>query len=249
MGVPYTGATGRTPDQCGSTRSSGSSFGPLYARLRRDLLQIHPDDGGRGQLLRARPAGVLDAARNDGFHDRVEGPDTLLVVDDLVRDAVRHHRAVVDGVVEGRLGQHQAVHMRHRHADRQAGIRLACFPQGARSGRTVHVEALTHARVQRRQHDGSAVADEPQMADVAVVEDRVHQLPVVGHALPGAGGGGALGAGVGGGDASVRCRSGKLSGSPGGCCAGQDDSLAVVIALVHTVLCARRLQDRRQGRS
>ena len=43
----------------------------------------------------------------------------LLRVGHLVGDAVDHHRAVVDRVVEGGPGQHQTVHMRHGQADRR----------------------------------------------------------------------------------------------------------------------------------
>jgi len=52
----------------------------------------------------------------------VEGALLLRRILDQVRRAEAHGRAVVDRMVEAAARQHQAVEMRHRQADRHAGL-------------------------------------------------------------------------------------------------------------------------------
>lgn len=177
----------------GQCEVAGFVVGAAGADLGGDLLEVQPDHRRRRQLLLVGGPRVRGPARHHVVDDRVEGGPPLLRVGHRARDAMDHHGAVVDRVMEGGAGQHQPVDMRHRQTDGQAGVGPAGLPQRPGAGRTVYVEPLAHPAEKRRQDDRCAVTDEAEVADVRLVEYRVDQFPVVGRAIAGTGRDGALG--------------------------------------------------------
>jgi hypothetical protein len=78
------------------------------------------------------------------------------------------------------------VQQRHGDAHRQP---LAGGEQRPAAGRAVQEQRVVDAHVQRGQHPRLAVDDEPEVAEVGLVEDRVHHVGVVGDPLAQAQGG------------------------------------------------------------
>ena len=124
---------------------------------------------------------------------------------DAARAAEEHRRAVVGGVVHRRAGEHEAVEQRHGQADRRARGERPCR---APRHRAVAVDDVAAARVQRGHDERLAVlADDAEVGDQPLVEDRVDRRAVVAAALAPAPQPHALGAwrgGVGGGGHSRR---------------------------------------------
>lgn len=97
----------------------GVVVGAAGAHLGGELVEVEADDGGGGELLGVGAAGVGGAAGGDVVDEGVEGRGALGRVGDLEGGAVHDHRAVVDGVVEGGTGQHDAVDMGDGQAHRE----------------------------------------------------------------------------------------------------------------------------------
>jgi hypothetical protein len=115
--------------------------------------------------------------------DRVQGVPPLALVRHRLRVAEDHHGAVVHGVVEGGARQHEPVHEgggeAHGHAPLE-GLQHAAG-RGA-----VHEDLVPDARVDGGDHEGLPLADEPDVADQRLVQDRVHggavEMPARGQA-------------------------------------------------------------------
>src|SRR5690606_15446307 len=102
---------------------------PAGADLGGDLGQVDADHGGGGEFLLVGRAAVGGPAGHRLLDEGVQGPALLLGVGHVVGEAVHHHGAVVDGVVEGGAGQHQAVDVGDREAHGQAGAGAARVAQ------------------------------------------------------------------------------------------------------------------------
>ena len=101
---------------------------------------------------------------------RAQRRDLLGRILDQAGPAQHHHRAVVDRVVEGRAGQHQAVDEGDGDAHVEAGGERAHHPAG---GRAVEVQRVADPGIAGGHGEGLAVDDEGDVTDEAVVEDAV----------------------------------------------------------------------------
>ena len=107
--------------------------------------------------------------------------ELLVRVGDLVGLAVQDHAAVVHRVVERGAREHERVDVRDGHARVVAGLEQRV--QHAVRARAVQVQPVAAARVDRRDHAGLPVVRERDVAQEALVEDRVHDRAVVAAAL------------------------------------------------------------------
>ena len=148
------------------------------ADLGRDLDQREGEHGGGRQLTAVAPADRVAAAGNDVLDQGAQGGFLLVGVGDRLGAADGHHRPVVHRVMEGRAGQHQAVHQ----GDGDADVHLRPQAEAAPGG-TVQVERVAGPRVAGRDDVRLAAGHEPDVADEALVEDGVHRGPVVGGPL------------------------------------------------------------------
>jgi hypothetical protein len=146
------------------------------ADLARALLDRQHEHRGGLELLAGGDADVVPAAGDQPLGERVQRAVALLGVLDRPRGAVQDDGTIVDRVVEGRARQHQAVDERHGEADLRPARERA---QHAAGGRAVQVDLVAGAGVERRDDGGATVVDEADVADEAVVEDRVQSLAVV----------------------------------------------------------------------
>jgi GntR family transcriptional regulator/MocR family aminotransferase len=150
--------------------------GRAAANLGRGLIEGHREHAGGLELLRARRAHLAPAAGDETFGEGLQRPQPLGWPLDGRGDPEHEHRAVVDGVVEGRAGEHEPVEQRHRQAGRCAGAQRA--DRAARGG-AVEVDGVPHARVQCGDDVGLSVRDEAEVRDQRLVEDRLDRLALV----------------------------------------------------------------------
>ena len=182
-----------SPDGQASIRAV-TVVGRPGADLHRGLGQRQRQQGGRGEFLLVRLAGVVPLAGHDVLGQRTQAGQLLRRVGDQPRRAVDHRAAVVDRVLEDRPGQHQAVHVGHGDADR----RLGRGDQAAAGHRAVQVDHLAGHAVDSGKHHRVAVHHDPEMTDHPGPQDVV-QVPPAGAALlaqaavRGAGGDGEVG--------------------------------------------------------
>ncbi len=116
----------------------------------------------------------------DAVDEAVHQAELLLHVVDDVRRAERHHRPVVDRVMEARPRHHQRIEMGDGEADRHALALRADHPAGRGA---VPVEMVALAPERGRRAVGAAVDHIGDVADQGGIEDLVDRLAVVAAAL------------------------------------------------------------------
>ena len=176
------GADARPADQAGLTKpnpgnaSSGRGAHRIaVAHLGRSLVEVESDQFHLREVL-VWSGGVVGpglAAREVALRHRVEDAALLGDVLDLPAAAVRHHAAVVRGVVGRGLGGDQLHELRHGHGDVPA---VADQPQGGVAGRSVDVDAARLVVVEERNEPRLAVVDQRQMGDAPETQELLDAL-------------------------------------------------------------------------
>ena len=126
------------------------------------------------------PARVARASAHDVLDDRFQNAQLLLSIDDFARRAQHHDRAIVHRVMESGTGQHQSVEKSDGHARRHALPERAEHAAGTGA---VEVQRLADPRVNRGDDHRMTLDDEADVADQALVEDRVDRRLIVAAAL------------------------------------------------------------------
>ena len=173
-GTPTRVCTGITPAHAGSASPPRHRGGPA-ADLRRYLVERkgeHVDglqllDGGR----RLPPA-----PGDQTFSERLYRRHALGEVLDQTRAAKHDDRAVVDGVVHGRAGEHQPIEQCHRQADWRTGAESADRGGWRRSRGSTPPRRRARAWGSRR---AAPRVPQPRPCHHRLIEDRVDRLAVV----------------------------------------------------------------------
>src|SRR5690606_10639038 len=148
--------------------------GRAGAHLDAGLAEADREHGGGGELAAVRLAGVLPRPGGELLGDGAQAGELLGGIGDEPGRAVHHRAAVVHRVAEHRAGVDDPVEVGDGQADRGA----VGDPQPAGAGGAVDVDGVVDAAVAGGQHDGGAVADEPDVADQPRVEHGVQVGPV-----------------------------------------------------------------------
>ena len=152
----------------------GRVLGPPLGHPERPLLDRHREHHRRRELLVRRRTHLGEPARDQLLDQHVEG-GALLGAGQDVEPAEDDCAAVLERRLEGRPGHHD----RAQRRDRDAGVGAPGeLPQPARAGRAVDQEAVVVAGHARRHDDRAAVADQADVGDVLLVDQRVELAAV-----------------------------------------------------------------------
>ncbi|BCI88805.1 hypothetical protein NIIDMKKI_40110 [Mycobacterium kansasii] len=150
---------------------------PALAHLGRNLDKIEGKHRRGGQFTGVGGSAVGGATGPDVVEQRVQGRQLLGVVVNRTRAAHHDYRAIVQGMVHRRAGQHQPVDEGGGDADGQAGWLGAKHWSAA--GGAVNVQRLSAADMHGRQDHRPAVADIAKVTEQGLVEDAMDGLAVV----------------------------------------------------------------------
>jgi hypothetical protein len=131
------------------------------------------DDCGL-EFMICRGAERLEAAGSEVFDEVVEDGGLVCIGDDF-GGAEEHDTAVVDGAVEARAGEDDAVQV----ADGEADLGTCALAEHATRAGAVPVDTVVVAPVEGGCDDGGAIEDVGDVAEDARVEDGINSFAVV----------------------------------------------------------------------
>ena len=129
-----------------------------------------------GEILRDLAAECPPSAAHQVVGERVKCLELLLLIVHDSRRSENDRGAIIHGMVKRRPGQDQAVDVRDSHTRRNPLFQRA---QHATGGRPVNVDRFSDPNVNGRDHERLTIDDKAEMTYQRLVQDPVHDLPIV----------------------------------------------------------------------
>src|SRR5215472_15774228 len=133
-------------------------------------------DGCRFEFLFVGGAHIGPTSREQMLRNRTQGAQFPFAIFHLLRDTKSDHRTIIHRMMERGTSQHQAVDERNGNAD---GNTFLEFSHHSAGGRSVQVEFVAVATVQRRDHERLAAGLEADVCHKTGVQNRMNRLRVM----------------------------------------------------------------------
>ena len=146
------------------------------AHLRRNLVQLQSQNARRLQLFLIRLPRLRPPPRQNLLRKSAQRLQSSPRPIHQRRLPQRHHRPVIHRMIENRSRQHQPIHQRHRHANRNP---RADIPQHPARRRPMKINRIPNPREHRRNHKRLPVHRKPDVTNEALIQNLVNRIAVI----------------------------------------------------------------------